>query len=70
MGELSIRVGDLHFTAAWEADAPQITTATRTPTGNTLVASYPNRKVFELDSKGKVVWEFQDTLHIFRARRR
>ncbi|HUR16465.1 MAG TPA: DUF3830 family protein [Candidatus Limnocylindrales bacterium] len=30
MGELSIRVGDLNFTARWEADAPQTVEAIRT----------------------------------------
>ena len=29
MGELAIRVGDLNFTARWEADAPQTTVAIR-----------------------------------------
>ncbi|HUS20398.1 MAG TPA: DUF3830 family protein [Aeromicrobium sp.] len=30
MGELAIRVGDLNFTARWEADAPQTVEAIRT----------------------------------------
>ena len=30
MGDLSIRVGDLNFTARWEADAPQTVEAIRT----------------------------------------
>ena len=38
--------------------------------GNTIVASYFNNRVFELDKSGKVVWEHKDALHPFRARRR
>ena len=54
----------------WEADAPQITTATHLRNGNTLVASHSSCRAFELDRKGKVVWEHTDALHVFRARRR
>jgi HEAT repeat protein len=54
----------------WEADAPDITTATRLLSGNTLVASHSGQRTYELDRQGKVVWEHKDALHIFRARRR
>ena len=39
MGQLSIQVGDLHFTAAWEADAPQTIAAVRRllPISNRLI---------------------------------
>ena len=39
MGQLSIQVGDLHFTAAWEADAPQTVAAVRQllPISNRLI---------------------------------
>jgi hypothetical protein len=54
----------------WEAAAPQITTATRAANGNTVVCSYFNNRIFEMDRNGKVVWEHKDALHPFRARRR
>jgi hypothetical protein len=54
----------------WEADAPQITTATQLANGHVLVASYNNQNVTEIDRHGKVVWEHKDTMHPFRARRR
>jgi hypothetical protein len=54
----------------WEADAPDVTTATRLPSGNTLVASHQGQRTYELDRQGKIVWEHKDALHVFRARRR
>ena len=55
---------------AWEAEAPQVMTATRLPNGNVLAASYNALRVFEIDRKGKVVWEYKDTHNPWRARRR
>jgi hypothetical protein len=54
----------------WESAANGITTATRAANGNTIVCSYVNHSVTEIDRNGKVVWEHKDTLHPFRARRR
>jgi HEAT repeat protein len=61
---------DAEGKTVWEADAPNVTTATRLANGNTLVASHGNRSVVELNRAGKVVWEYKDEYHIFRARRR
>ena len=45
-------------------------TASHLPNGNVLVASYNTLRVFEIDRKGKVVWEYKDTLNPSHARRR
>jgi HEAT repeat protein len=53
-----------------EVDAPAVTTATGLPNGHILAASAGNGRVFELDRKGKVVWEHQGSGNAFRARKR
>jgi outer membrane protein assembly factor BamB len=54
----------------WSAAAEGIASATRLPTGHTLVASLENAKVVELDRGGKVVWEHKSDWGEARARRR
>ncbi len=51
-------------------DAPQLTTATKTPAGTYLLASHSGRTVTEIDRTGKKVWEHKGPDSIFRARRR
>ena len=34
------------------------------------LASHEARRAWEIDPKGKTVWEHKDTMHIFRARKR
>ena len=38
--------------------AQNISGATRLPNGNTLICEGPNGKFFEIDSNGKIVWEY------------
>lgn len=51
-------------------DAPQVTTATKTPAGTYLLASHSNRSITEVDRNGKKIWEHKGPDPIFRARRR
>jgi HEAT repeat protein len=53
-----------------EWNTPQVTTATKLSNGNILAASHNDQKVIELDPSGKLVWEYKDDYHIFRAKRR
>lgn len=53
-----------------EWSTPQVTTATKLSNGNILAASHNDQKVIELDPSGKLVWEYKDEYHIFRAKRR
>jgi HEAT repeat protein len=50
--------------------AAGITTATWTPEGHVLAASYNQQKIQEIDRTGKVLWEFASDRNVFRARRR
>ncbi len=49
---------------------PGVITATALPNGNVLAASSDGQRVFEVDRRGKVVWEHRDGNSVFRARRR
>jgi PQQ-like domain len=51
-------------------DAPGVTTASGLANGHILAASFDNRILVELDRTGKVIWEYKDGYHQFRARRR
>ncbi|HWG41672.1 MAG TPA: HEAT repeat domain-containing protein [Gemmataceae bacterium] len=53
-----------------EVAAPQVGTATALPNGHILAASYQGHRVYELDRAGKVVWEYKNAGHAWRARRR
>jgi HEAT repeat protein len=50
--------------------APNVTSATRLPNGNILASSMKDMRAFEIDRKGKIVWEFKDNQGVYVVRRR
>jgi hypothetical protein len=42
----------------WQAPAPQVISATRTPGGRTLAVNQQGQEITELDRSGKVVWRY------------
>src|SRR5262249_24900401 len=41
----------------WEGPFAHANSVMRLPNGNTVVSSYPSRRVAEIDRAGKVLWE-------------
>jgi HEAT repeat protein len=53
-----------------ELNAPQAATAASLPSGNFLVTSYQSQRVYELNRRGKIIWEHKGAGHVYGARRR
>ncbi|HYV37310.1 MAG TPA: HEAT repeat domain-containing protein [Gemmataceae bacterium] len=70
----TIREYDLDGKTLWQAKSPggNITSATRSANGHTLVACGNTNTIYELDAAGRVVWEYRSPpgFQPFRARQR
>jgi PQQ-like domain len=54
----------------WECPVPAAASACRLPNGNTLACSQTNRRMWEIDRSGKVLWEQRLEGALMRIRRR
>ncbi len=53
-----------------EFAAPNVTSATTLPNGNVLASSVKDKRAFEIDRAGKIVWEYKDDHEVYVVRRR
>jgi HEAT repeat protein len=60
---------DLEGRTLREVEAPNVTTATGMPNGHLLLASHTEGRAWEVDRRGKTVWEYKTGSSVFRARR-
>jgi hypothetical protein len=63
-------VTDLEGRTLREVEAPNVTTATGMPNGHLLLASHTEGRAWEVDRRGRTVWEYKTGSSVFRARRR
>jgi HEAT repeat protein len=63
-------VTDLDGHTLREVEAPNVTTATGMPNGHLMLASHTDCRAWEVDRRGRTVWEYKPGWSVFRARRR